>query len=121
MQISPVRPYNAYKPQNSFTGIFGKHTRTYKNYQSGKLEGQIIAGKEVFNRHTTSFFRTDLDWTKLGKYLQKKFSNTPRVQTLIWGCSEGLEAYSLVILLKHFLVMIIKNSCPYKQWILIQS
>lgn len=100
MLISPVKLYNQYQ----FTGLFSKNKngkKIYKDYQNGMLEGQVLNNGCVFNRHGTLYFRPDLDWTKFGKYLQGKFSNSNKVQSLIWGCSTGNEAYSFAILLKH--------------------
>lgn len=105
MNISPIASYNN---ACRFRGLFGTKNSAKKTlkeqqkaYQSGQLEGQVTHAGSLFNRHGTLYFRPDLNWAKFGKYLKDKFKDTPKVQTFIWGCSGGQEAYSLATLLKH--------------------
>jgi len=92
MRISPCCRYN-------FRGFVKKEPQ--KALSSFSPDGRVLKNGTVFNRHTTTYFRSDLDWEEFGKYLKNKFSNCNNVQTLIWGCSRGDEAYSLAILLKR--------------------
>jgi len=110
MQISPT---NLYYTKANFTGLFSRFktknqtnpktgaTKEYLAYKNAMLDGQVSHSGMLFNRHGTLFFRPDLNWAEFGEYLENKFSNCDKVQTLIWGCSGGEEAYSLAILLKH--------------------
>lgn len=78
------------------------------------LDGQVMLKGSVFNRHSSYYFRDDLDWTKFGDYLKKKYESTPKVNTLIWGCSRGEEAYSTAILLKRYFDKDNKKFLPIK-------
>ena len=65
-----------------------------------KQKGQILCDdKSVFNRQTTFFFRDDMDWNLYGEYLRQNF-NQPKVNTYVYGCSDGSEAYSMSVLLQ---------------------
>lgn len=46
-------------------------------------------------------FREDLDWKKLGEFLETRFAKCDKVNTYVYGCSDGSEAYSLSILLQN--------------------
>lgn len=46
-------------------------------------------------------FREDLDWKKLGEFLETRFAKCSKVNTYVYGCSDGSEAYSLSILLQN--------------------
>lgn len=68
--------------------------------ENSPQEGQFIGDNgRVFNRHTTHYVRADLNWKDLGTFLEDRFKNTPKVNTYIYGCSYGEEAYSLLALL----------------------
>ncbi len=45
-------------------------------------------------------FREDLDWKKLGEFLETRFAKCDKVNTYVYGCSDGCESYSLSILLQ---------------------
>ena len=70
------------------------------SYHPALKVGQVIDPntKGIFNRNTTCYFRNDLDWLKFGQYLEDRFQGQDKINTYIWGCSEGDEAYSLVML-----------------------
>ena len=63
-------------------------------------EGQFMGDNgKVFNRHTTHYARVDINWKDLGSFFQERFKDTPKVNTYIYGCSYGEEAYTLLSLL----------------------
>lgn len=56
-------------------------------------------GKEI---GTMSWpFREDIDWCKLADFEVKHFKNTPKVNILQFGASDGSEAYTKIISLKN--------------------
>jgi len=55
----------------------------------------------AFNRHATSMFRYDINWAGLGGYLSDRFDDEEKVNTHIYACSNGSEAYSTSILLQY--------------------
>ena len=67
-------------------------------------EGQIPSPNNygIFNRPTTYFFRGDLDWMEFLEIIQERFKDANKVNTYIWGCSKGDEAYSLAMLLDRY-------------------
>ena len=98
MKISPVSFYSYQFKGSSFEE---PQRKVCEDYQNAMPMGQVYHKGALFNRHGTMYFRSDLDWIKFGKYLKNKFSNCNKVQSLIWGCSAGHEAYSYSILLKY--------------------
>ncbi len=54
----------------------------------------------VQNYHYTSYARGDIEWNTFGQYLKEQFSDISDVNILVFGCSEGQEAYTLAFLLK---------------------
>lgn len=85
------------------TGKFRSDGDSFTKSNSGLLEGQILESDgQIFNRHSTNFFRHDIDWTDLGNYLKENFKDDKKVNTYIWACSTGEEAYSSALLLKSF-------------------
>ena len=53
-----------------------------------------------FIRHSTKMFRDDVNWPLFGTYLKARYKDTPKVNTYIYGCSYGSEAYTMSILLQ---------------------
>jgi len=96
MLINPINnfKYNLYNKNDiSFSG-------QKKSFLAPKSWQVLdITGDKVLNRHTSCYFRNDLNWLELGNYLKEKFNNKDKVNTYIWGCSSGYEAYSLSMLL----------------------
>lgn len=126
--ILPINFYNktAYIPlKNTFLGFSGlkpssKNTpeanlrlKTQLNQDVFEFEkrkegapvkkGQIVMGDNIFCRQSTYLFRRDLDWKKLGYYIQKRFKGEDKVNTYCYACSKGDEAYSLSITLQQLL------------------
>lgn len=56
-------------------------------------------GMETF----TYFFREDLPWKEFIPFIKEHFKSLPKVRILNAACSDGTEAYSLVIALKELL------------------
>ncbi len=99
------RPYGSYtknskvlKPLNA--DIFEKEVKDENPVQLKR--GQVLGNdNKVFTRSDTSMFRWDINWNEFGKYLEDRFSSDKKVNTYIYACSKGLEAYSLSILLQN--------------------
>ena len=74
-----------------------------KDYQDKIEKGQILCddGSTIFNRGTTHMFRGDLNWNIFANYLKEKYSKDEKVNSYVYGCSKGSEAYSLSILLQQ--------------------
>ena len=69
---------------------------------SGNFDNKIsfssLRVNQAKNNNTTYYFRNDLDWNSLKEYLITKYQNCNQVNTYVWGCSTGEEAYSLSML-----------------------
>lgn len=57
-----------------------------------------IHGKPI-SENNTAFFRTDLDWDSFTQKLIEKYKNTDKVNIHCFGCSDGVEPFSLAMLL----------------------
>lgn len=51
----------------------------------------------VKHRNTTYFYRSDMDWNELSRYLANKYKKTNKVNTYCYACSDGSEPYSFVM------------------------
>jgi len=71
---------------------------TAANLERGQL---LTKENRIFSAGTTEMFRSDLDWRGLGRVLSRHFSKNEKVNTVIYGCSDGSEAYSMSVLLQH--------------------
>lgn len=95
MQISPItfnRPYNiSHKANNRW--IYDKN------------------GKELY-KTTTYFFRNDLDWENLIKFICEKYKNVPKVNFINHACSNGLEPLSFLMGLMIFAPSEVKKFTP---------
>lgn len=94
---------------NKFIPNFGSTKRTtYFNKDKGfyvlpsydvlEIQSGEKEGVKVVDSNSTSFFRTDLDWDELGFEINSQFPQD-KVNTYIFGCSDGSEAYSLAVAL----------------------
>ncbi len=63
--------------------------------------GQITDNGKIFTRPTTEMFRGDLDWKYFANYIQERFQGINKVNTYVYACSNGSEAYSMSILLQE--------------------
>lgn len=54
-------------------------------------------GKTIKHRNNTYFFRNDINWDRLRNYITNKYSNTSKVNTYCYACSDGSEPYSLIM------------------------
>lgn len=108
MQISPINRLNyCYKPippKNPINFCRWENRCRGEKIDPSSIESWAVLNAtkdKVLNRHISFFFRDDIDWSGFGKYLKDKFSNTSKVNSYIWGCSEGQEAYSFSMLLTN--------------------
>lgn len=75
--------------------------------------GQILnANGEIFSRRTTSMFRDDMEWKDFGAYLKDRFQNANKVNTYVYACAAGAEAYTMSITLHNALKNKAKNFFP---------
>ncbi len=76
-----------------------------KSSKTPKLKrGQLTNEKgEIFTRPDTDMFRTDMNWQNFGRYLKNRFLYEDKVNTTVYACSTGEEAYTLSILLQDIL------------------
>ena len=64
----------------------------------------------VFNRHTTSYARVDLNWKDLGAFLEERFKDTPKViwkelrVGIIMGISLGIICFGKIMLIDGLLL-----------------
>ena len=106
MLVNAITPFtkttgNKIKPANTIKfGSFGFKKTNKKQFPA--QSGQFITaeGRRIFNRHTTSYFRGDLNWGEFINLLKEKYAGEKKVNTYIWGCSRGDEVYTLSMILK---------------------
>ena len=79
--------------QNNFRGF----TRTV--YKAGKS----ACADNIQHRNNTWFFRKDLNWTNFASFLKNKYKDSSKVGTYVYACSDGREAYSLLMALDSML------------------
>ena len=88
------------------------YNQTYhQNFKSGYADyfpigrGQYLSQykDEIVNSHETYFFRNDINWIAFKDYLIERFSNCPKIDTIVYGCSDGSEPYSLSMLLQSMI------------------
>lgn len=63
------------------------------NFQSNKRSIFDDQGKLLY-KTTTYMFRDDFDWNPFLELIKSKYANTPKVNFVIEGCSNGAECYS---------------------------
>lgn len=86
MQVQNV---NTNLQNNNFRGF----VRTV--YKAGKT----TTAENIQHRNNTWFFRKDLDWLRFADFLRNKYQNVEKVNTYVQACSDGREAYSLLMAL----------------------
>ena len=97
-KMSLYNDYNILAPEN--TSISNTPILPPISSEYIPQEGQFMGDNgRVFNRHTTYYARVDINWKDFGAFLEARFKDTPKVNTYIYGCSYGEEAYSLLTLL----------------------
>ena len=87
MQVSSI---NYFHRETSFKGF---ERTVYKANSKPNL------AENVLHRNNTWFFRKDLNWTKFAEFLKNKYKTTDKIQTFVHACSDGREAYTLLMAL----------------------
>lgn len=85
MQVTPVTNLNY-----NFRPSFQSNSRVVRDKVGNLLY-----------RNTTNFFRSDLNWDAFVRFLHRKYENASKVNTYCFGCSDGSEPMSLIMLLKE--------------------
>lgn len=80
-----------YSIQNQYNPNFNSWTKTVYKQVGAKTVDNIQ------HRNTTSFYRRDLDWPNLTKFLVEKYKNTNKVNVYCYGCSNGSEPYTFLM------------------------
>ena len=62
-----------------------------------KEPAKNVVSKEILYRNDTSFFREDLIWDFLVKFLKDKYSDVSKVNVYDYACSNGSETYSIIM------------------------
>ena len=112
---------NLYLPpaKNIFTGFVNDmqispitFNKTYNiNHKANNRWIYDKSGKELY-KTTTYFFRDDLDWESLIKYICDKYKNVPKVNFINHACSNGLEPLSFLMGLMIFSPENVKKFTP---------
>lgn len=76
----------------------GKGFYVLPSYDVLEIKSGEKKGIKIVDSNSTSFFRSDLDWKTLGTDIDSQFPQD-KVNTYIFGCSDGSEAYSLAVTL----------------------
>ena len=90
MQVSRV---NYIQRENTFKGF---ERTVYK-------AGRSALDENIKHRNNTWFFRKDMNWTKFAEFLKNKYKATDKIQTFVYACSDGREAYTLLMALDSVL------------------
>ena len=102
INFSPQIKTNLFYKTPKFSGKYNQQENDYEKFRPAPVQlskGQSYnATGSVFISHTTELFRDDLDFEKFGNYLYERFKDENKVNTYVYGCSYGHEAYSLNIL-----------------------
>lgn len=108
--LKPVGFKNAINCSTASNGCLNKtpinFTSIYDFEKKPKtlLEGQMYQKDDddyrIFTRSFTRFFRPDLNWVSFADFIGKRFKDTDKVNTYVWGCSSGQEAYSMAMILQ---------------------
>ncbi|MCM1002755.1 MAG: hypothetical protein NC408_00260 [Candidatus Gastranaerophilales bacterium] len=59
----------------------------------------MFKDKKLLYKNKTNFFRNDLNWENLVKFLDEKYKNTDKVNIINTACSDGTEPFSLAVIL----------------------
>ena len=102
----------SYQTKNNTFGTYHRDVE-YKKFLSKKTL--------LSHRNDTCFFRDNKLWSDLCELLEQKFDKAKKVNIYSYGCSEGSEAYSFVMLIlsklenkaEKYLPVIAKDFDPY--------
>lgn len=99
MNISPI---NFYKPNFTSTTRTTYHSDSEGEFvlpsYDRKLGQRISPDIKMICSNSTNFFRRDLDWKVIGEIFNKQFPSG-KVNIYDFACSDGSEAFSLIIAL----------------------
>ena len=77
---------------------YSKYSKPVANPSFKSFYREVKAdSSKVLWRNNTTFFRNDLAWTDLAKFLKDKYAKTDKVNVFMYACSNGLEAYSFLM------------------------
>lgn len=98
MRISPINFNNqnfTSTRKTLYTTRCGEtFTRPYFNIH--EPSGKSIVSAKILNANSTYFFRSDIPWNHLANYLNQQFPQD-KVNIYSFACSDGSEAYSIII------------------------
>lgn len=87
---------------NTAKSSFGSNKRAV--YQDG----------ELLYKNTTRFFRDDLNWDALVKFLDEKYKDCKNVNIFNFACSDGSEPWSLAVILMEKLKALAAKFFPIR-------
>ena len=95
LKYNPVRNF----PWLNNTPATDVFVKSQDSRQKEVLKGQIVnANGEIYTRPNSAMFRDDINWNLFRSYLQDRFKDYDRVNTVVHGCSNGSEAYTMSML-----------------------
>ena len=100
MLISPINFNNISFKSTTRTTYKGSTGEVFvlPTYRRGSAYSSLKTKIKITSSNSTSFFRKDLNWQTIGKTFKKQFPKE-KVNVYDFACSDGSEAYSLVIAL----------------------
>lgn len=102
MRIAPitVKNYNQSFKSTKRTTYYSDDKGVYilPTYNVDRTRTCSSNGTKIITSNSSCFFRKDLDWLNIGTAINSQFS-TDKVDTHVFACSDGSEAYSLAIAL----------------------
>lgn len=84
------------------------------NYTNFRANNRWVCDKNGYELYktTTYYFRDDLDWESLVKYLCKKFEKASKVNFINHACSNGMEPLSFLMALQMYAPECVKKFVP---------
>ena len=108
MKISPINNFYQYKPSFKSTTRTTYYSHTEGEFSLPRYNRDLNetsyfktdASVKMVSSNSTQFFRKDFPWDNIGKVFEKKFP-TGQVCIHDFACSDGSEAFSLIIALNE--------------------